>query len=163
MAGKSKTVRIPGTVAASATGERYAVTSIDTGAFKGSRYLQQVNIGKQVQAIGKQAFQNCKKLKSIKGMAGLTQMGDRAFSGCTSLKKVALGKKVKKIGTRAFQGCKKLRQITVKSTALKAVGKQAIAGTAAKLTIKVPAKRLKSYKKLFGKKAGLRSTMKVRK
>ena len=162
-AGKSKTVRIPGTVAASATGERYAVTSIDTGAFKGSRYLQQVNIGKQVQAIGKQAFQNCKKLKSIKGMAGLTQMGDRAFSGCTSLKKVALGKKVKKIGTRAFQGCKKLRQITVKSTALKAVGKQAIAGTAAKLTIKVPAKRLKSYKKLFGKKAGLRSTMKVRK
>ena len=158
---KSKTLKIPASVVASATEERYSVTSIGRAAFKGNRHLQQVTIGKQVRNIEKQAFQNCKKLKSIKGMSGLTQMGDMAFSGCISLKRMVIGKQVRKIGNKAFQGCKKLQQIAVKSLKLKTVGKQAIKGTSPKLTVKVSAKRLKAYKKLFGKKAGFRKTMKV--
>lgn len=158
---KINKLKIPAVVAASATGERYQVTSIGARAFKGNKQLQQVSVGKQVKTIGKQAFQNCKKLKSVKGMFGLVQMGDGAFSGCTSLSKITLEKKVRKIGNRAFQGCKKLKNITIKSRALKTVGKQTLTGTSMRLAIRVPAAKWKAYKRLFGKKTGFRNTMKL--
>ena len=79
----------------------------------------------------------------------VSTIADEAFSGCTDLLKVIIGKNVKKIGKKAFAGCSKLKNITVKSTKLKSVGKQALKGTAAKLKIKVPKKKYKAYKKLF--------------
>ena len=48
--------------------------------------------------------------------------------------------------------CKKLRKITIKSAKLKSAGKNAFKGTAAKLVIKVPKSKYKSYVKKLSKK-----------
>ena len=72
--------------------------------------------------------------------------------------KVTLGGKsfdVVEISANAFKGNKKLTKIT----GLKAVGKNAIKGINKKAVIKAPKK---SYKKLFTKKTGWKTTMKVK-
>ena len=65
---------------------------------------------------------------------------------------VTLGKGVKKIGKETFKGNSKLSGITIKSTALKSVGKDALKGIQSNAKIKVPAKKLSTYKKLLKNK-----------
>ena len=48
-----------------------------------------------------------------------------------------------------FKNCAKLKTIKVKSTRLTSVGKNAFQKINAKAKIKVPAKKLKAYQKLF--------------
>ena len=82
----------------------------------------------------------------------VTEIAANAFKGCKKLTSVTIGKNITKIGANAFKNCKALKKITVKSTTLKSVGKSALKGTASKLTIKVPKKQLKAYKKIFKSK-----------
>lgn len=93
----------------------------------------------------------------------ITSIKAKAFYKHKYLKKITIGKYVKTIGKKAFYGCKKLKKITVKSSVLKKVGKQAIKGIYKKAVIKVPKKKYKKYKKLFGTKSGYKKTMKVKK
>ncbi len=72
-----------------AGGNRYKVTEIEAGAFRGLKKLKSVTIGANIRKIGKEAFRGCKKLKKI----------------------TFLGKKVKKIESRAFQGIAKKAKI----------------------------------------------------
>ena len=81
----------------------------------------------------------------------------------TKLKKLTIGKNVQTIEDNAFNGCKNLKSITIKSTVLKKVGKNAIKGIHKKAVIKVPKKQYKKYKKLFGKKSGFKKPMKLKK
>lgn len=81
----------------------------------------------------------------------------------TKLKKLTIGKNVQTIEDNAFNGCKNLKSITVKSTVLKKVGKNAIKGIHKKAAIKVPKKQYSKYKKLFGKKSGFKKPMKLKK
>lgn len=67
------------------------------------------------------------------------------------------------IGAKAFYNCKKLKKITIKTTALKKIGKNAIKGIHKKAVIKVPKSKLALYKKKFNKKSGYLKTMKVKK
>ena len=78
----------------------------------------------------------------------------KAYKGCSKLQKVTIGKNITSIGKNAFAGCKKLKKITIKSTKLKSssIGKNAFKGTAKKLTVKVPKKQYKVYKKFLKKK-----------
>ena len=69
---------------------------------------------------------------------------------------------VKSSGKAAFKDCKNLKNITVKSTKLKTVKAKALKGINKKATIKVPAKKLKNYQKLFRKK-GQSSSVKIKK
>ena len=69
--------------------------------------------------------------------------------------------KVTSIGARAFAGCSKLRQITVKTTKLKKVGKDALKGICEKAVIKVPKAKKKAYTKLL-KGKGQRKTVKIK-
>lgn len=69
------------------------MTQISANAFSGSKKLKSVVIGKNVTTIGKKAFYNCKKLKTVK---------------IRSLK-------LKKVGSKAFKGIKKNAKITVPS------------------------------------------------
>lgn len=69
---------------------------------------------------------------------------------------------MKSIGKAAFKDCKNLKNITVKSTKLKTVKANALKGINKKATIKVPAKKLKNYQKLFRKK-GQSSSVKIKK
>ena len=78
----------------------------------------------------------------------------KAFANNKKLKKITIGKNVASIGKQAFSGCKKLKKITIKSAKLKSssIGKNAFKGTAKKLTVKVPKKQYKVYKKFLKKK-----------
>lgn len=70
----------------------------------------------------------------------VTSIGAGAFKGMKKLKKVTIGKNITTIGANAFAGDKKLKKIA----------KNAFAKTK-KVTIKVPKKQKKAYKKLFKK------------
>ncbi|MBQ9983871.1 MAG: leucine-rich repeat protein [Lachnospiraceae bacterium] len=71
--------------------------------------------------------------------------------------------KVVKINNNAFKGKSSLKKITIKSTYLTFVGKNAIKGINKNATIKVPKSKLKDYKKLFKVKTGYKKTMKITK
>ena len=137
-----------------------SVTIPDTVKMNGVTY--------KVTSIGNSAFNGCKKLKKVTLGKNITSIGDKAFYKCSALTKITIPSKVKKIGKSAFQNCKKLKSITIKTTKLtsKKVGKNAFKGVGSsyyrKVQVKVPAKKLKSYKTLL-KKAGLSSKAKVKK
>ena len=59
----AKKLTIPNTIKVS--GKTYKVTEIKAGAFKDMKKLTAVTIGENVKTIGKSAFQNCEKLKTI--------------------------------------------------------------------------------------------------
>lgn len=124
---------VPGTV--KFKNKTYKVISVGASAFKGSKKAVQAVIGKNVQVIGKNAFASCPKLKTVK-------------VNSTALKE---------IGTKAFFNCKKLTSISIKSKGLKKVGAQAFKGISRRAVIKVPAAKLKAYKKLLAKKGQSRT------
>ena len=84
----------------------------------------------------------------------VTEISDKAFYNCKKLKSVTIGKNVKTIGSKAFYNCRNLKKITVKTKKLttKSVGAKAFGNTYKKVTVKVPASRYKTYKKLLVKK-----------
>ncbi len=93
----------------------------------------------------------------------VTAIAPKAFVNNKKLKKVTIGKNIGSIGKNAFSNCKKLKKITIKSTKLKnnSVGKNAFKGTAKKMSVKVPKKQYKAYKKFLAKKGN--KTIKVTK
>ncbi|MBO5088680.1 MAG: leucine-rich repeat protein [Lachnospiraceae bacterium] len=94
----------------------------------------------------------------------ITEVADNAFKGNTKIKEVVISKNVTKIGKNAFSGCKNLKKITIKSTKLKSVGKNAIKNIKKDATIKVPKKQYSKYKKMIAKKnTGYKTTMKIKK
>ena len=93
----------------------------------------------------------------------VTEVAAKAFKNNKKLKSVTIGKNVKKIGKEAFSGCNKVKKITIKSSVLKSVGKNAIKGIDERATIKCPKKQLSAYKKLFKSKTGYKNTMKIKK
>lgn len=90
----------------------------------------------------------------------VTSVAKNAFKNNKKIKKVKIGSNIKKVNTGAFKGCKNLKTIIIKSSILKTIGKNAFKGINSKAKIRVPAKKLKSYKKLF-KKSKLKSTVKI--
>ena len=69
--------------------------------------------------------------------------------------------KITSIEKKAFAGAKKLKKITVKSVTIKKIGKKAFYKVNSAVKIKVPAKKLKTYKKLivksgFGKTSNIK-------
>ena len=79
---KSKVVKIPDTV--SINGTIYAVTGISANAFKNNQLLRTTVIGRNVRRIGKQAFYNCKNLRTITirtSMLTKKNIGTKAFKG----------------------------------------------------------------------------------
>ena len=100
----------------------------------------------------------------IKGIkCKVTSIEKKALYKGKKLKKITIGKNVQIIADNAFNGCKNLKSITIKSTVLKKVGKNAIKAIYKKATIKVPKKQYKQYKKLFSKKTGFKKSMKIKK
>ncbi|MDE6626907.1 MAG: leucine-rich repeat domain-containing protein [Lachnospiraceae bacterium] len=93
----------------------------------------------------------------------VTSIEANAFKNNKKLESVTIGKNIKKIGKNAFSGCKNLKKITIKSTVLKTVGKNAIKNIHKKAVIKCPKKQLKKYKKLFKKSTGYKRSMKIKK
>ena len=84
----------------------------------------------------------------------VTAIEKNAFKKNKKMKSVTIGKNVRKIGKKAFYGCKKLKKLTIKSTKLttKKVGSKAFGKTPKKMTVKVPKKKFKAYKKMLIKR-----------
>ncbi len=93
----------------------------------------------------------------------VTAIDAKAFNNCKKLKKVTIEVNIASIGKQAFRGCAKLNNITIKTTKLtsKKVGSQAFKGINAKATIKVPKKKLASYKKIL-KAKGVGKKVKIK-
>ena len=167
---KSSTLTIPATV--KVNGISYKVTALAAKAFQNNRKLTKVKLGNNILSVGDYAFKGCTKLKSITIGAKTTSIGKGAFWDCTSLPKAALPNKVTTIGDSAFCGCKKLKSITfgtslkkvgkeaflkcsslsaitVKSSKVTFVGKNALKAIKPNAKIKVPPKKYKAYQKLF--------------
>ncbi len=64
-------------------------------------------------SIGKNAFYECTKLKSITIPNGVTSIGQDAFSRCTSLENISLPNGVISIGQEAFSDCSSLTSISI--------------------------------------------------
>lgn len=116
---------------------KYKITSASEAAFAGikSTKTKKVVIPKTVKYGG----------KTFK----VTSVAKKALYQKTKVTSVTIGANVKTIGASAFQNCKKLTTITIKTTTLKTVGKNALKGIKATAKIKVPSKKLKAYKKLL--------------
>ncbi len=92
----------------------------------------------------------------------VTSVAAKAFKNNKKVRKVVIGKNITKIGAEAFRGCKNLKNITIKSTKLKSVGKNAIKSIYKKAKISCPKKQKAAYKKLFKSSTGYKKTMKIK-
>lgn len=79
------------------------------------------------------------------------EIGEYAFSGNKKIKSVSIGKNVQVIGKRAFYRCKKLSSINIHSKNIKKIGTYAFKANNGTVKVKVPAKKLAKYKKVFAK------------
>lgn len=172
---KQATVTIPAT--ATIDGVTYRVTAIEKNAFKNNRYIKRVIIGNNIITIGDDAFYGCKKLENVNFGENVKIIGNKAFCKCVTLAKVTIPSKVKTIGKQAFYACKKLKSatigkgvakigskvlygcskmktLTIKSSKLtaKKIGSKAFSKTPKKMTVKVPKKKFKAYKKMLIKR-----------
>ena len=120
------TITIPNTV--TLKGYVFKVTEVGNKAFANSTKLRKVTIKDNVTKIRTKAFYNCKKLTTLKVGKGLTSIGKEAFSKCRILKK-----------------------ITINSSKIKTVGKNAFKEISGKAKIKVPKKQVSKYKGIFKK------------
>ncbi|MBO5302814.1 MAG: leucine-rich repeat protein [Lachnospiraceae bacterium] len=97
----------------------------------------------------------------------VTSIGAKAFHNNKKVTKIVIGKNVKKIGKEAFKNCTEMKNMVFKTKQLKAknIGKNAFKGMGSKyykkVVVKVPAKKLKSYKKVF-KAKGMSKKIKVK-
>ena len=105
-----------------ATIEGLTVVSI-TG-FRQKNSIRYVSIPSTVEAIGANAFSNCKKLYSVAIGTGVKTIGKSAFSGCVELTSVNI-RNTEYLGDMAFYGCTKLDWFSC-GTALKHIGTRAL-------------------------------------
>lgn len=67
-----------------------------------------------IQNIGKYAFHNCSKLKTINLEAASGSIGDYAFLGCGAIEgELTINNFISRIGRGAFKGCNSLSKLTV--------------------------------------------------
>ena len=92
----------------------------------------------------------------------IIQVGAKALRKKNKVTSVTIGKNITAIGKEAFYGAGKCKTVTIKSTKIKSVGKNALKGIYKKVKIKVPKSRLSKYKKLF-KGKGQKSSVKITK
>lgn len=159
---KVKNITIPETV--TMNGIRYKVTKVEDNVFKNNKNITKLTIGNNVTVIGKNAFNSCKSLKTITLGKNVAMIGNKAFYKCIALTKLTIPSGVSKIGKQTFYGCKKLKNITIKTTRLtkRTIGSKAFKGIYPKAVIKVPKKKLKSYKTIL-KERGVSAKTKIQK
>tara|TARA_Y100000813_G_C24161280_1_gene352196 strand:- start:179 stop:2704 length:2526 start_codon:yes stop_codon:yes gene_type:complete len=89
------------------------LTSIGKYAFYNKNKLKSVTIGNSVTSIGESAFQRCINLASLKIGNSVTTIGRDAFATCSSLTSVTIPDSVTSIGVEAFDLCSSLASVTI--------------------------------------------------
>ena len=87
------------------------------GIFKGNKNMETLTLGKGVETVTKQTFDNCKKLKYVYIEAENLTIEGEAFNGCKALERVKICKGVKKLNIKpqAFLNCSNLSDIVISS------------------------------------------------
>ncbi len=108
-----------------ANGKKYTVKTVVEKACKGMKVLTEVTIGSKVETIGKSAFANCQKLRTVDGGKGIVRLGEEAFESCEELTEMPNLNRVQKIADQAFRktGLKKV----ILAESVTAVGNSAFA------------------------------------
>lgn len=86
-----------------------------------------IYLGKHTQIVGKSAFQEFRKLESVRIFEGLREIDKQAFEGCISLTGINLPKTMEFIGAKAFAGCKNLLNIKIPA-GVQQIGRKAFEG-----------------------------------
>ena len=135
------TVTIPDTITVG--GVIYKVTGIEAYAFENNKKLKTVKQAKNITSIGESAFEGCAKLKTVQGGAKLTTIKAYAFENCKALNTLPTFAKLKTIGTSAFQVCVKQTKVTL-GASVKTIGKNAFYGCKKLKTITIKSTKLTS-------------------
>lgn len=157
---KLKNIVIPNSV--KIAGKTFKVVKIANSAFKGNKTVTKVTFGNNIKSVGNHAFYGAVNLESVTLNQNLTEIGSSAFRGCISLQSLLFPAKTTKIGINAFYGDKKLKvlQFTATSLSAKTLAAKSLNGLTKTTTVKVPKKKLKTYKNLFLEK-GLSVKVKI--
>ena len=89
------------------------VTSIGNRAFRDLEHVLSVKLPTTLKTIGKYAFVNCLKLKTLSFSNGLETIREGAFDNCEALMSVRLPETLKTLERKAFYGCSSLKCIDV--------------------------------------------------
>lgn len=112
-ASKVASVVIPATV--SYKGYSYKIKAIGDGAFKNNKKLRIITIGKNVDTIGKDAFNGCKNLKTIIiNSSKIKSVGKTAFKNTSNKPTVKCPKKKIKLYKKLLQTAKLSKKAKVK-------------------------------------------------
>lgn len=143
------TVSIPDKI--TIQGKTYKVTEIGRQAFNNKKKLQKVVLGKNIKKIQKKAFMGCSQLKSVSFNKELQAINAQAFCNCKSLVYIAIPSNVKSIGSKAFYGCSNLQYILIQSNklTLDSIGKNAFGAGYHSLRVKTEEKMWRLYAVAF--------------
>lgn len=109
---RKKTIRIPSQIWYQ--GRIFRVMSIVAKAFYKGKKLSCVEIGKNVNQIGKSAFEQCSNLKKIIFGKNITTIAPRAFYKDKKIVTMLFrGKQLEKVGDKAFSKGKKKKKVSV--------------------------------------------------
>lgn len=89
------------------------VTRIADGAFKRSKAVTSVTVGKNVVYIGSDCFNSCYNLEEVVLPNTISEMGSACFQGCSALKSVNIPTGIDTIGDYTFSGCKLLESVEI--------------------------------------------------
>ena len=123
---------------------KYRITNAKTNG-KGSVALTGVKSSSARKKLKKITVASSVKIGGKK--FNVTVIGSNAFQNCGKVTSAEIKANVTEIGSKAFYNCKKLKKLTIRSTKLKKVGKNALQKINAKASVRVPKAKLKSYKK----------------
>ncbi|MDD3080271.1 MAG: leucine-rich repeat domain-containing protein [Paludibacter sp.] len=93
----------------------------------------------KVKSIGKLAFDNCKKLRSVILPDSITNIGNSSFAGCTNLTSIDLPNSITSIDIFAFALCESLKTIVLPN-AIDSVADAIFAGCSNLQTVIIPDK-----------------------
>ena len=105
-----------------------SVRAIGRRAFYQCDNLRYINLhDTSISTVGADAFNGCRKLKSITFPAKVTSIAERAFQGCTALTELVFPENITFIGEMAFRNCESLTSVRL-PVDLTTIGKNTFAG-----------------------------------
>ena len=111
------------------------VIRISNNAFKNAP-ITSVKISKNITNIGDNAFNTCKKLKTITIPEGCNKIGNKAFQDCISLTSIVLPNSCTSISEGTFYGCSSLKYVEANNVTK--IGSKAFAYCSSLTSITLP-------------------------
>ncbi|MCR5628153.1 leucine-rich repeat protein [Eubacterium sp.] len=133
----------------------YNVTKV--GSLDGKKAGKVTVVGLKKKSLKKVSIKSVLTVDGVKYK--VTAIGKKAFKNGKKLKSIVIGKNVSKISKGAFAGCKNLNSIKIKSKKINKFVKGTFKGLKKSCVIKVPKKKKKVYTKKI-KKAGFKGIVK---